>query len=58
LLNTISQHPIPVNAVKNFHKVAGYSGQNRIPNARLVNFLTTMPSNQLVRVHNSLPLYA
>lgn len=58
LLNTNSQLPEPVKAVKNFHRVARYDGQNRIPNARLVNFLTKMPSHNLVRIHNSLPLYA
>ena len=57
LLNTNSQLPEPVKAVKNFHRVAGHVGQNRIPNARLVNLLTSMASNKLVRVHNSLPLY-
>jgi hypothetical protein len=58
LLNRNSQLPPAVKAVNNFHRAAKHGGENRIPNARLVNFLSTMPSNQLARVHNSLPFYA
>jgi len=58
LLNTNSRLSPAVNAVNNFHRVAGHVGQNRIPNARLVNFLTNTASNNLVRIHNSLPFYA
>ena len=58
LLNRNSQFPNATNAINNFHRAAKHRGENRISNARLVNYLATMPSNQLVRVHNSLPFYA
>jgi hypothetical protein len=46
------------NAVARIHQAAGHQGNNRMTNARLVNFLMSMPTERLHQFHNNLPFLA
>ena len=59
LLNVNAQHfQNARNAIQRIHHAAGYQGNNRIPNAQLVNFVMGLPINRLRQFNNNLPFYA
>lgn len=47
-----------VHAIRRFHTAAGYQGNNRIPNARLVDFVMGLPTERLRQMNANLPFFS
>lgn len=57
LLNKYVNFQNARNAINRFHQEAGHQGPDRIPNARLVNFVMGLPTARLQYYSTNLPFY-